>query len=74
MVYSLINPAYLGGPPLTSHLNWPPVSRLTLLRRMLVGVERSDTVIPATRKMVKGGESVKFEETIEKCVVTSLQS
>ena len=72
---SLINPAYLGGPPLTSHLYWPPVSRLTLLRRMLVGVERSDTVIPATRKMVKGGESVKFEGgTIEKCVVTSLQS
>ena len=41
---------------------------------MLVGLDRSDTVMPATKKIVKGGESVKFEETIEKCVVTSLQS
>ena len=42
----------LGGPPLTSHLYWPEVRRLTFLRMMWVGVETSSTLIPERRKMV----------------------
>ena len=48
---------YLGGPPETSHLTYPLVERLMFLMMILVGEERSSTLIPEIRKIVTGGDS-----------------
>ena len=53
----MFNSSYLGGPPLTSHLYRPLVSRLVFFRIILVGDDRSSTLMPDTRKIVYGGVS-----------------
>ena len=54
---TMFNSSYLGGPPLTSHLYRPLVSRLVFFRIILVGDDRSSTLMPDTRKIVYGGVS-----------------